>query len=335
VLAGIDALKAMNAHTAELLATTQAARPTIEQFLAGIDRSIASPVEAFIKDLQWMIAGGGQFTSAFKQLQDAVAQGLVTPEQGITMGRELFIAIQRGMVTAGLQTKPEALNAIGQAFGWQIANGVAAGWEKQIGVEGILGKLIAAEHEIAIEIALQDRRDVLSFIEGETIGAETGKPIDRAQDITASVLTTDPTGIIAWTMGGPYFVDIQARIHGGQYTAPGGGGSVPTGGGTSTGAGGGAGGGGGGSAPAVAMQHGGVFTVPPGFPGDTYPMRVSSGERVTVTPAGKAARGGFSVGTINVFPSPGMDEEILAALVISRLQRTALAESRAGAYYAG
>jgi hypothetical protein len=83
------------------------------------------------------------------------------------------------------------------------------------------------------------------------------------------------------------------------------------------------------------MQHGGVFTVPPGFPGDTYPMRVSSGERVTVTPAGKAARGGFSVGTINVFPSPGMDEEILAALVISRLQRTALAESRAGAYYAG
>jgi hypothetical protein len=33
------------------------------------------------------------------------------------------------------------------------------------------------------------------------------------------------------------------------------------------------------------FARGGSFIVPPGFPGDTFPMRVSSGERVTVTPA--------------------------------------------------
>jgi hypothetical protein len=39
------------------------------------------------------------------------------------------------------------------------------------------------------------------------------------------------------------------------------------------------------------MQHGGSFTVPPGYPGDTFPMRVSSGEHVSVTPRGKGRRG--------------------------------------------
>jgi hypothetical protein len=31
------------------------------------------------------------------------------------------------------------------------------------------------------------------------------------------------------------------------------------------------------------------FIVPPGFQNDSYPMRVQSGERVQVTPAGQAA----------------------------------------------
>jgi hypothetical protein len=33
--------------------------------------------------------------------------------------------------------------------------------------------------------------------------------------------------------------------------------------------------------------QGGSFIVPPGYPNDSYPMRVQSGERVTVTPANK------------------------------------------------
>jgi Prophage tail length tape measure protein len=39
--------------------------------------------------------------------------------------------------------------------------------------------------------------------------------------------------------------------------------------------------------------NGGDFIVPPGYPNDSYPMRVQSGERVTVTPAGQAAPQGF------------------------------------------
>jgi hypothetical protein len=37
---------------------------------------------------------------------------------------------------------------------------------------------------------------------------------------------------------------------------------------------------------AIKLAQGGDFTVPPGYPDDSYPMRVQSGEHVTVTPAG-------------------------------------------------
>ena len=41
-----------------------------------------------------------------------------------------------------------------------------------------------------------------------------------------------------------------------------------------------------------ALSEGGDFIVPPGYENDSYPMRVESGERVTVTPAAQAAQGG-------------------------------------------
>ncbi len=40
------------------------------------------------------------------------------------------------------------------------------------------------------------------------------------------------------------------------------------------------------------LAQGGDFIVPPGYENDSYPMRVESGERVTVTPAAQAAQGG-------------------------------------------
>jgi hypothetical protein len=46
------------------------------------------------------------------------------------------------------------------------------------------------------------------------------------------------------------------------------------------------------------FQHGGSFVVPPGFPNDTFPFRVSSGERVTVTPRGQVG-GGLNL-TVNI-----------------------------------
>jgi hypothetical protein len=46
-------------------------------------------------------------------------------------------------------------------------------------------------------------------------------------------------------------------------------------------------------------QHGGSFVVPPGFPGDSFPMLVSSGERVTVQRKDEWQRNGGGTGTVN------------------------------------
>lgn len=55
----------------------------------------------------------------------------------------------------------------------------------------------------------------------------------------------------------------------------------------------------------LAFQHGGDFIVPPGFMNDSFPIWVSSGERVRVTPAGQqAARGGGQPVIFNLTYAP-------------------------------
>jgi hypothetical protein len=62
------------------------------------------------------------------------------------------------------------------------------------------------------------------------------------------------------------------------------------------------------------LQHGGDFVVPPGFPNDTYPMLVSSGERVTVQPQGQAS----SQIVVNVNGIGGAD---LAAIIRRKVEQ--------------
>lgn len=48
------------------------------------------------------------------------------------------------------------------------------------------------------------------------------------------------------------------------------------------------------------LQHGGDFVVPPGYPNDTYPMNVTSGEHVVVTPVTNNANRSINISTLNV-----------------------------------
>jgi phage-related minor tail protein len=54
------------------------------------------------------------------------------------------------------------------------------------------------------------------------------------------------------------------------------------------------------------MAQGGSFVVPPGFPNDSFPMWVESGEHVTVIPRNKATNmPEFATGTNNIYVKPG------------------------------
>jgi len=49
-------------------------------------------------------------------------------------------------------------------------------------------------------------------------------------------------------------------------------------------------------------QHGANFTVPPGFPRDTFPFRASTGEKVIVIPRGETAAGAMGGVEVNIGP---------------------------------
>ena len=60
------------------------------------------------------------------------------------------------------------------------------------------------------------------------------------------------------------------------------------------------------------FHSGADFTVPPGYPNDSYPMRVESGEHVTVTPKGKS--GSEMVNNYNTVNNNHFYDEGAAAL---------------------
>ena len=59
----------------------------------------------------------------------------------------------------------------------------------------------------------------------------------------------------------------------------------------------------------VTAQHGANFVVPPGFPNDTFPLRVTSGERVIVIPNSQSAGNNVTFGDVHL--NNGMDMAML------------------------
>lgn len=70
------------------------------------------------------------------------------------------------------------------------------------------------------------------------------------------------------------------------------------------------------------FASGGSFVVPPGYPNDSFVMRVSSGEHVQVTPAGKSGGGGGGVYIENLIISGADSPEATGHAVVSRLRKS-------------
>jgi len=87
----------------------------------------------------------------------------------------------------------------------------------------------------------------------------------------------------------PRSVDVQVNVHGGDTSG------VNYGGGGYQ------------NLEGPGMAGGADFIVPPGYPNDSYPMRVQSGEHVTVTPAGQT-RGGD---TYNLYLTPANPDNVM------------------------
>lgn len=71
---------------------------------------------------------------------------------------------------------------------------------------------------------------------------------------------------------------------------------------------------------ALGFQHGGAFTVPPGYPNDSYRVGLTSGERVVITPQGFAHAGDVNVNISGVTISNGMQLAEFRAEVVQSVR---------------
>ena len=82
-------------------------------------------------------------------------------------------------------------------------------------------------------------------------------------------------------------------------------------------------------------QFGLDMTVPPGYPGDSYTIGATSGEHVTVTPAGEKPAGGETVTINNEFTIVTDDPHAVAIEVANLLAQQSRMATVSGAQYAG
>ncbi|RJX20823.1 MAG: hypothetical protein C4570_03440 [Ammonifex sp.] len=104
---------------------TEAANEPVQAFLEGIDRSIASPIGNFIKDLEWMMATGGRFEEAFGAIQTALDQKKITPEQADEFTKNLFVAVQDVSAELGEIDVSAAATNISQTLGISLEEALA------------------------------------------------------------------------------------------------------------------------------------------------------------------------------------------------------------------
>lgn len=189
----------------------------LKGFLAVLDSNVASPLEAFIADLKWWMAGGGAINVAFQNLKTGLETGAITPEDAAKWAGELYTATEDVQVDLDNITADEAAANISKTLGVSLTE--AKGYiDSSDGIYQALQKVTSTEWWI--NIYFKTHGDPVAGIDTGGTGAD-----ER-----------------------------------GRYGGPQG---------------------------ATGLN----MIVPPGFPNDTYNVRVSSGERVSVSPSGQGGEG--------------------------------------------
>ncbi len=121
-----------------------------KSFFADIDRGLASTVQGFIKDLQFLAAGGGELEIIGQQINDALSSGKITPAQADEMFDELFVRIQLLEVDLGNITAFQAAKNIRDTLGVSLAEAFETVKNVQAGLSAIDGTRITAEMLLSI-----------------------------------------------------------------------------------------------------------------------------------------------------------------------------------------
>jgi len=124
-------------HVAELreqAAAAEAARQANEQLadeLIGAG-SMASPIAAYIEDLKFLAAGGGEIMLQFEAIKEAFKKGTISLPEAQEMLSNLYVAAEAVEVEIGVTTEAEAVENIGETLGVADAQGALDAVQSQL-----------------------------------------------------------------------------------------------------------------------------------------------------------------------------------------------------------
>lgn len=165
------------------------AKGPLDDFLDGVDRNIASPIANFIKDLEWFTAGGGEIEAAFKSVQEALAKGLITPEQADGFAKQLLVAAKDVEVTLDPSKLRSAATDLEDTLGRAAANVAMKNIKGTQGIEGALQAVTGIQYYLNFKFQYS----------GTPPSAYTG----QGTTVLPTGTTTPPSGPNPRAAGGP------------------------------------------------------------------------------------------------------------------------------------
>lgn len=109
----------------------------LQKMFEILDTDVASPIAAFIDDLKWYQAGGGNINRAFELIKEGVISGEITPSEGQTMLKGLFVAATDLQNELDMVDGEEAAQNISDTLGVSLEEAT----EMINGTDGIYGAM--------------------------------------------------------------------------------------------------------------------------------------------------------------------------------------------------
>ena len=118
----------------EQAAAADAARQANENLAAQLigAGSMASPIAAYIEDLKFLQAGGGEIMLQFEAVKQALLAGTISLPEAQEMLSNLYVAAEAVEVEIGVTTEAEAVENIGETLGITDAQAALDGVQSQL-----------------------------------------------------------------------------------------------------------------------------------------------------------------------------------------------------------
>lgn len=178
-----------------------------KKFLDSIDRDLASPIDNFVKDIQWFLATGGQFEAAWGRIQ---ALAKTAPEEALGLAQELLVMIEDSRVELNMTTGDEAAQNIRDTLGVEL-------WEANQMIRGTDGihEAMAGIGDINIDLSELERMQRLT----ERILSDLGHIRSGGVDIVPSGRPSGPARTVPQERPGPEEFFTSTRGAGQQQGA--------------------------------------------------------------------------------------------------------------------